>query len=230
MKAWILVVTCLAVFVGCSADQFESEREDDDLLDVNTGECRQSSATGCLQGQVPAAPDLVVGGEKFFDANDLAAKFKNLLPTVHDTTGKALVADDFDLKWITKLDNESFSDGFHIYLKGASARNQRVMSNGAFAVNRLQPGYYQIRVQKEFKFVLAQRAISASAAEGQTDSQEKAFAPEPLKAAYCATLYAKDSVEIRRGYKTGTVVFDHFDVELVKCGASEGEAKIKLNE
>lgn len=236
MKSILIMLTVTFFGIGgCDAEGWEPDEDHDDLLDARAADCQKSVVTGCLQGQVPAAPNITVEGREFFDANDLAARFKELLPPLKDRNGVVPTEGHMQLKWLTRIDNDSFADGFHVYLKGPSAQDQSVMRNGSFAIHRLQPGLYDARVQKEFKFYLIGNSQSEESADPNTEISESNLKSEAIpnlndvRVAYCATFYAEESFEIRRGYRTGSVIFDRFEVELSECGINSDEIKVQLN-
>jgi len=157
--------------------------------------CKHSQLDGCIQGVIPAAPQIRVEGQNFQDAEDFKARFATLVKIVstkEDLNAPAetsdLVDDGWDISLTTPLDNKSFARDFMVFAKASqTARAASSISTGMFFINNLEEGIYDIRVQKELHFV------------AKKDDVVKTF---------CASLKSDQTIEVAAGQKTKIMVDD----------------------
>jgi hypothetical protein len=217
----------MTVASGCyvdSMDQRAPATGDKAQVERNTNEqdpgaCRTTFAKGCFDGYVLSKKDFFVDGRQYFNADDLAGRFAELVKV--EDEGVALVAGvDYQLALTTPLDNQSFIQGFEYNLTGDYPRSGKVRTNGNFAVNELPEGTYDLRVQRAIKFtvtrqvpVVADDSIAAAepqepVRDGATPAEEPAAQPETQTEVktYCATIYADTVIEVRKGKRS----FDNF--------------------
>ncbi len=223
----VAALALAAAVTGCYVDSMDQRAPTVGTDSTNTrrseaeqdpGACRTNFAKGCFDGYVLSKKDFFVDGRQYFNADDLAGRFAELVKVENE--GVALVAGvDYQLALTTPLDNQSFIQGFEYNLTGDYPRSGKVRTNGNFAVNELPEGTYDLRVQRPVKFtVTRQVAVEAQESDavepqdpvrdGDAPAPEETAAPE-MKAvvkSYCATIYTDTVVEVRKGKRA----FDNF--------------------
>jgi len=222
LVAFALVLPMMA---GCYVDRGEDREEIGSNPPVGAktpvGECRYTAATGCFEGEIPAAPNITVKEKNFFDANDLKVRFRELINVKIDSRDAGSAEPEFML--LTQVDNRSFSKGFQIFVKGEDSRAAEPLATGGFVLNKLPEGVYQVRVAKPVKFKLSQTVSQADPATPDAPAQsvvkEKTF---------CATLFAETAVEVRAGERT-RYVFDDYDLHVTDHACAESQTATTLS-
>jgi hypothetical protein len=115
------------------------------------GQCRFTAQKGCFDGHVISKKEFLVEGKAFFNADDLATRFGELI-TVERLGTQLRDGEDYRFELLTPMDNPSFLQGFEYYLIGSTVRSGNVRNNGVFNVNELGEGSYDLRLQKTIKF------------------------------------------------------------------------------
>jgi hypothetical protein len=161
------------------------------------GMCKLTRGSGCIEGQIPAAPGILVDGKEFFDAEDFAANFSRVI-TVNSGDSKSTVT---DVKLVTAFDNKTFARGFFIAVKGDYAATAEARMSGNFFVNKLPEGEYKMRVSKPIRFEVT-KSTPAADATAQPTIETKPF---------CGTLYGETTIDVRAKERT-RMVFDDFDL------------------
>lgn len=198
------------------ARKLPSDQRDDaktSLTDV--GQCRFTGQKGCFDGHVISKKEFVVEGKAFFNADDLATRFSELI-TVEQLGDRLRDTEDYRLELLTAMDNPSFLQGFEYYLSGATVRSGHVRSNGVFNINELNEGTYDLRLQKTLKFQVirapAEDPVPESTEPTTTDAETEsapetapmtrvagAAQPQAVVKTYCATIYTDKTIDVRRG-------------------------------
>ncbi len=222
IRVFIKIAFIVLAATGCSLEKWDVENND--KTDPHLTKCKKSESTGCVYGYVPSAPDLYVEGKKFFDVDELISNFDQLFE-VRDYAGKARARDAYSIHWKEEIDNDTFANGFNVYVKGSSAKNSSVLRNGEFSLNYLPEGYYDIRVQRviELDIKVVQNAGSPGTVTAESEDSE-AVSEESVESnvkthSYCIALYADNEVEIEEGKIANTLIFDRYKLEIKTCEA-----------
>jgi hypothetical protein len=221
----------------------------------DVGQCQFKFGRGCFDGHVTARTAYFVDGKQYFNADDMAAHFADLV-RINDADGNSLTAGrEFSLALVSQVTNGSFESGFEYFLTGGQdgsggiAKSGKVTTNGDFSINDLPEGVYDLRVERAVKFnvvmtpvasaPVAQPSASPSPADGEhpdtganatagTDAPVKAPAPDVRP--YCATLYTDVSIEIRRGKRVWNSFNDYkLHVTDRECEASPSGATVTID-
>ena len=183
------------------------------LADDVPGTCRQSDDRGCFDGYLAVKKPFLVEGHAFFNADDLATRFAELvLPRAIDGAPAPAA---LRVSLTTPLDNASFGQGFEYLLTGAIVRSGRVRTDGTFAVNDLPDGSYELRIMRPVAFSLGGSVPPPHA----TAADSHPPAPAPVQR--CATLYADQTVDIRHGQRSYEN-FSDFRLHLADGPCSQG--------
>lgn len=174
---------------GASGRGIIAPKVDTSAADV--GSCSFAIGRGCFDGHVTARTQFFVDGKPFFNADDLATRFRELLTVENSGTALAADSNGYRLVLATPLGNESFLSGFEYDLTGGAARSGKVRSDGSFGIDDLPEGTYDLRVQKAVRFTLAANTAhpttpSDQAVDATTATQEAwmiAEAAEPAQPA-----------------------------------------------
>lgn len=118
---------------------------------AEAGECRVTAQKGCFDGHIIAKKEFSVEGKTFFNADDFATRFAELI-TVERLGGETASENEYHIRLLTALDNSSFLHTFEYYLSGATVRSGNVRNNGVFNINELNEGSYELRLQKSIQF------------------------------------------------------------------------------
>lgn len=233
-RAFIASAGIAALATGCYVETAEDRAptpggKSEPTRDAgDVGTCRYALGKGCFDGHVVAKQEFFVDGKQFFNADDLATRFHELVEV--NAEGKALTAgQDFQLALTTPVDNNSFVSGFEYDLVGETTRGGKMKTDGGFSLNDLPEGVYQLRVQRAVKFDVT-RDETLPAEPVARDGQP---APEPRKVSvvksYCATLYADTSVEVRKGKRTAEN-FGDFKLHVTdnECAAGGNRTSLTL--
>ena len=212
------------------------QREEAHTSLTDLGQCRVTALKGCFDGHVISKKEFLVEGKAFFNADDLASRFAELI-TVERLGEQLRDGEDYRFELLTAMDNPSFLQGFEYYLSGATVRAGNVRSNGVFNINELSEGTYDLRLQKSLKFqvihTLAQpqaptedaTPVSGNAEAGSTDTGAETTAliaePQTVVKTYCATLYTDKTIDVRRGERVWEP-FNEFRIHVIDrdCPAS----------
>lgn len=207
-----LALSTMLFFQGCMIDTSATPRTEVNPDRAGSGlNCRYSFSTGCLEAAIPPAPEVTVNGRAFFDANDLASQFEDLLKEVAPSEQLALMDQGGEIEFMTRIDNRAFHKGFQIFVKGEAAKSADALATGGFMVHRLPEGAYSVRVQKDIRYLI----------KGSTPAPVKVQesilgAGDPV---YCATIYAEANVEVRAQERL-KFLFDDYELR-VNQGACE---------
>jgi hypothetical protein len=169
--------------------------------------CNFAAGKGCFDGFVGPKKQFYVDGKQFFNADDLATRFAELINV--SSQGKAVAPGQggYQLTLITPVDNASFMQGFDYDMGGPTHRTGKLRTDGGFSVDDLHPGTYDLRISRGIKFTLA----TAPAKPDQPNQPNGPNGPngpaaQPTTKTYCATLYF-DTTEIVRAQRA----YDDFD-------------------
>jgi len=194
--------------------------------------CHYVIGRGCFDGHIAALQEFTVDGKQFFNADDLATRFSELLTV--DSAGQPLAAGQgYKLTMLTPVDNQSFVTGFAYDLKGERPTSGQVRDNGNFSINDLPEGTYDLRVQKAVRFELSASAATSPAANAAGDDVPSPSSVSPKAAVaktYCATLYADTTLDVRRGQRTWNS-FSDFKLHVTDnvCAAGGNQTTLTLD-
>lgn len=206
-----LVFSSMMFFNGCLIEPGASSRADTNPDATGSAlTCRYTYSTGCLEAAIPPAPEVTVNGRAFFDANDLAAQFGDLIREVAPAEQLALIDQGGDIEFMTRIDNRAFHKGFQIFVKGEAAKSADALATGGFMVHRLPEGAYNVRVQKDIRYLIKPVVPAEVFVEGLHDAGDPVF---------CATIYAEANVEVRAQERL-KFLFDDYELRVNK-GACE---------
>lgn len=179
-------------------------RTDNDRVGSRKNQCDHNNKTGCMIGQIVVAPSVYLEGVEYFDMNTLGQSFPKLIQ-VKDKDGNQLAATDYDVAVDPGLTNETFLRDFALYLKGDRVEQAKIGSDGHFKLNYLEPGTYDIRVQKRFSVTVTPKAEK----EGLS------------KKTYCMTLFSEViGMEIDEN-DTTYKGFDDYKIQLMDLECKE---------
>ena len=116
------------------------------------GECTFGADRGCFDGFLSGRRALNVSGRSFFNADDLAVRFKELVLAGTEHRSKEGDSDNTTLSLVTPLDQSSFVTGFEFELTGATKKSGRVRANGILTLNDLAPGAYDLRIARTIRY------------------------------------------------------------------------------
>jgi len=111
--------------------------------------CRLRANEACITGALIASPELTLNEKTYFDAEEIGYDIPKML-RLDDETSAHLNLIDYSIQFVPALNNQNFSQGFSIYLKGSKVEQSRTERDGSFQFDQLIPGEYQIRAQKNF--------------------------------------------------------------------------------
>lgn len=219
----LLAVSASACYVESVDEQRDSvagrkistdQRQEDGTNLADVGQCRVTALKGCFDGHVISKKEFLVEGKTFFNADDLASRFAELI-TVERLGDQLKDGEDYRLELLTGMDNPSFLQGFEYYLSGATVRAGNVRNNGVFNINELTEGTYDLRLQKALQFQVIQTITQAplpderdasrakpaesTASEAAVETTPELLERQTVVKTYCATLYADKTIDIRRG-------------------------------
>lgn len=199
-------ITAAFLLSGCFFDTgATTTRTEDEFVEDADGkgfECRYSLATGCIQASIPPAPEVTVNGKPFFDANDLAGQFQQVLADSAPAAQADLLAKGGKVEFLTRIDNKAFAKGFQIFIKGQTAHSADALATGGFMVHRVPEGAYNMRVQKLVKY-----KIVPEQAPSEADVADPVF---------CATLHAEANVEVYAKERL-QYLFDDYELFVADC-------------
>jgi hypothetical protein len=156
------------------------------------GECFHDSETGCVEGHISSAMNFSVSGKSFFDADDLANRFHEIVE-IRSTDGKVLTdGKDYELTLVSTFSNKNFAKDFQVFIKGERTESAEVRSSGKFFFNQLPEGEYDIRVQRPIKMLVKIKQLEG----------------EPIESVDCATLYQDGSFDVVKDEKSDPMNFD----------------------
>ena len=240
LRPWYGIAAAMVLVAGCYVEQTKEEAQDAQKrkksageaglgLDQDAATCRFALGKGCFDGHAAAKTPFYIEGKQFFNADDLATRFKELLSIQADGKKLSEVKDGYELKLLTALDNNSFIQGFTYELfNGPTPRTGNLRSDGNFSVDDLTPGTYDLRIGKSVKFTLTSLAEAASSDTGAVAIPLTPAAPAPpntpdapaqptqpttgqpntpaagshsVTKVYCATVYADTSINVHPGQR-----------------------------
>lgn len=175
-----------------------------DKTESPAGECHFEEGRGCFDAFLSSRRTLNVAGKSFFNADDLGARFGELVTKSapgEDPQDKPVA---LKLRLETPIDQASFLNGFEYELSGATKRSGRIRSNGVLSLHDLVPGSYDLRISRVVRYT------SQIAGEG---------ASRPETRSSCAILFADAGVEIQAGQRIWDNLSD-FQVQIIgpSCG------------
>jgi hypothetical protein len=209
----LLVSSCFVEPLGESEKRLDQAGEETGVstnLYDGADMCQYGIGRGCFDGYVGFKKDFFVAGRSFFNADDLAANFSQMLGEtlqVKDSRGNLLVAgQDYTAEMLSTLDQQSFTSGFNFELTGLMQRSGKILESGSFSVNDLLEGTYELRIQRPVRFKLNRNLAPKEAeipAEPAKRSEAVAAETSPVESkTYCATLYQDSVVEVRKGQRS----------------------------
>ncbi len=168
------------------------------------GECTYGPGRGCFDGFLSGRRAVAVSGRSFFNADDLAVRFKELVLTGAEHHGKEDEPDNTTVSLVTPLDQASFVTGFEFELSGATKRSGRVRANGILTLHDLAPGAYDLRLARTIRF---------------TTSFVRAPAAAPETKSHCAILFTDSLLEIQADQRSWESIGD-FQLQMIgeTCG------------
>lgn len=229
------------VFVtGCFVDSAENRTPNagNDIAkigkkeaDAEAGVCQFAIGKGCFEGHVLNRKAFYVEGQEFFNADDLAPRFAELI-SIEPGEFKLAEGEEFSLTLLSKIDNDGFIDGFEFDLTGenAFARRGSVRRSGNFGINDIPQGNYDLRVQKPIKFSVTGKVETQVPDPANPDADPKMVIEEVTRQ-YCATLYQDSSIEVLKGNRAQET-FNHYKLHVTdtECEAGGNQTKISLRQ
>jgi len=174
LRPWYGIAAAMVLVAGCYVEQTKDEAQDAQKrkksagetglgLDQDAATCRFALGKGCFDGHAAARTPFYIEGKQFFNADDLATRFKELLNIQADGKKLSEGKGGYELKLLTALDNNSFIQGFTYELfNGPTPRTGNLRTDGNFSVDDLAPGTYDLRIGKAVKFTLTPLAEAGS--------------------------------------------------------------------
>ena len=194
-----------------------------------SGVCRYAIGKGCFDGHVMNRKEFFVDGQEFFNADDLAPRFAELISISSDEL-KLVEGEEFSLNLISKVDNDGFIEDFEYDLTGdnAFARRGKLLKNGNFSVNDVPQGFYDLRVQKPIKFSVTGN-VQTLVTDPATPDAEPTIKVEEVTRNFCATLYQDTTIEVVKG-KRAQESFNNYKLHVTdtECAAGGNQTAITL--
>ncbi len=169
------------------------------------GLCQYGIGRGCFDGYVGFKKDFFVGGQSFFNADDFAESFAELLQVKGPEGILLKPAQDYQVTFLTPVDQRTFVGGFEYELSGELQRSGKISESGSFSVSDLLDGTYELRIQRPIRFLLVKNLPITPANPTETKApaaDTSAPQTEVATKGYCATLYQNTEVNIRKGFRT----------------------------
>jgi hypothetical protein len=168
------------------------------------GECHFDEGRGCFDAFLSSRRTLNVAGKSFFNADDLGARFGELVTKSGPGEEPKDKEVALKLRLDTPIDQGSFLNGFEFELSGATKRSGRIRSNGVLSLHDLVPGSYDLRISRVIRYTTQ-------------ITEESASRPETRSS--CAILFADTGVEIQPGQRIWDNISD-FQVQIIgpTCG------------
>lgn len=177
-------------------------------VDYPAGECHFGEDRGCFDGFLSSRRSLKVAGKTFFNADDLAARFGELVikSQAHQDINDTSFQDSLRLD--TPLDQGSFLAGFEFELNGATKRAGRLRPHGVLSLHDLAPGSYDLRLSRVIRY----QTLEVHEGQSRPESQSA-----------CAILFADTVVEILPGQRAFENISD-FELQIIgpTCGFGGG--------
>ena len=194
---------------------------------VDTTTCHSSLTSGCFDGFVVPEKEFSVEGKPFFNADEFAGHFQDLIK-VNDQGKELVYGKDYTLALTTPLNNDSFLSDFQYDLTGSVRREGNVRTNGNFSINDLAEDTYDLRLSRSIRFTVTETVPATVTATPAPVTPAPGEVPAPVAAVaqtivknYCATLYADTVVEIRRGQRAYDPFSDfHMHVTDQECNTT----------
>lgn len=195
------------------------------------GVCRYTVGKGCFDGLILSRNVFRVDGREFFDADNFAPRFAELI-SIDQGDFKLAEGEKLQIVVQTKIDSEGFLDGFEYDLTGAdgSAFVSRgaVRRTGGFSINNVPQGIYDLRIRKPIKFAVVGKVEVLTADTNNPDAEPVRTVKE-VSRQYCATLYQDASIEILKG-KREQESFNHYKLHVtdLECSTDGNQTRITL--
>lgn len=197
--------------------------------DAEAGVCQFAIGKGCFEGHVLNRKEFYVEGQEFFNADDLAPRFAELIE-IDQGDLKLAEGEAFTLTLLSKVDNDGFIDGFEFDLTGenAFARRGSVRRSGNFGINDIPQGIYDLRVQKPIKFSVSGKVETLVADPANPDGEPIVVVEEVVRQ-FCATLYQDSNIEVLKGNRAQET-FNHYKLHVTdtECAAGGNQTRISL--
>lgn len=168
------------------------------------GECHFSPERGCFDAFLSSRRALNVAGRTFFNADDLAARFKELVVKTEAGDLKNDSEQTLEISLVSPLDQASFITGFEFELMGTTKRSGRVRANGILSLNDLTPGTYDVRLSRLIRYQTRLKTEHADETKTKTS---------------CAILFSDMTLEIQSGQRSWENIGD-FQLQIIgpTCG------------
>jgi hypothetical protein len=144
--------------------------------------CHFSLESGCFDGYLAIKQNFTVNGQQFFNADDFANRFREVINSKED---------DALISVVTPIDNQSFYQDFTYDLTGGVARSGALKGRSNFSLSFLPEGHYDLRVQRPLHFTLSSKQLQ----EGESAVKH-----------FCATLYSDTALDIRNGERQSQAI------------------------
>ena len=227
---------------GTTNNKSEHSTDGDAFFAEQNDQCLVSLGSGCIDGFLPAGLNIAVEDEVFHDADDFSSGFGDLLL---DRSSKS--ADQFteglEFRLITPMGNQAFARGFNYVLMGDVVRSGMVAANGAFKIEGLTQGTYQLRIQKpitfemkapadfleEFTQVTDQDGTTAPSSQDEGVSSQAAEVNSAgfITRSLCATVFSERTIVIRSGQRVQSIL-DDFELRVMDRTCPTGIAGLEL--
>ena len=197
--------------------------------DAEAGVCRFAIGSGCFDGHVLSRKEFYVDGREFFNADDFAPRFAELI-SVDSQELQLAEGEEFKIDLLSKIDGDGFVDEFEYDLTGdnAFARSGKVRRTGNFSVNEVPQGVYDLRIQKPIKFAVVGKVETLVTDPDNLDA-DPVVKIEEVTRNFCATLYQDSTIEVLKG-KRAQETFNHYKLHVTdtQCAAGGNQTNISL--
>ncbi len=197
--------------------------------DAEAGVCRYAIGKGCFDGHVMNRKEFFIDGQEFFNADDLAPRFAELI-SINSDELKLVEGEEFSITLLSKVDNDGFMEDFEYDITGenAFARRGKILKNGNFSVNDVPQGFYDLRVQKPIKFSVTGK-VQTLVTNPDTPDAEPTVKIEDITRNFCATLYQDTSVEVIKGKRAQEALNNYkLHVTDTECAAGGNQTAISI--
>lgn len=229
-RAILFSAAALALTTGCYFETLDErspgapgEPPRGSPLRGEEGSCTYSLSTGCFDGYIASKQNFSVDGSAFFNADDLANRFHELVVVEgQNAAGEPMVyGEDYEIQLTTKVDNKNFYADFSYDLSGEVASGRSIRT-GRFSIDKLPEGTYDLRIQRAIKFKILQKVVRQPDGDGEPTV-------EVVEHGRCATLYNDSTVDIRAGERARDN-FNTFSIYMTdtECSADGRDTTINL--
>ena len=139
-----------SVLLSCGGQTYD-QRSPGKETPVTSGECQPAAGKACLEGHVVFAPWVLLDGRTFFNASEMGKYLEASAISLKHQETQLKTGQTRPISAISSFDENTFSQGFTLYLKGDRALHRPVSRDGFYILEELSPGTYDIMLKRPVK-------------------------------------------------------------------------------